>query len=144
METDPTHLLPLMLEAVDELVNLLELQKSLLSEGRESPDELSRRLALASDGVGELAERLREAPPPTPSAEARALKARLEQRFVLAFKLTRENERILKNPAGANAPNPGQSAAPGRRKSLREIEKCYRERMQLRTPAGSLAAAART
>lgn len=134
--TDPTHSLPLMLEAVDELVDLLEAQKKLLAQGRQPPEELLERLRLASAGVGEMAERLRSQPPPAPGPEARALKERLEQRFVLAFRLTRENEQAMRGAAkGADlgpgtCPPTGRGDPPAARGSRSQIERLYRERMR--------------
>jgi hypothetical protein len=126
----PNHSLPLMLEAVEELLELLETQKSLLEAGRELPEALLDRLRLASASVGEVAARMRRDPPPTPGPEARALKATLEKHFVRAFSLTRENERRLKGATAgrtrvlAAAPSAGARGTPG------EIERRYRERMR--------------
>lgn len=128
MITEPNHSLPLMLEAVDELVDLLELQKRYLHKGTEAPGELLERLRLASTGVGELAQRMRTSPPPVPGPEAKALKTKLEQRFFLAFRLTRENEQSLRQgPQRGTTPAP----TPSQRRAPREIERCYRDRMRL-------------
>ena len=117
-----------MLEAVEELIELLEIEKKQLMEGQELPSELLERLSLASAGVGEVAVRLRKQPP-LPGPDARALKAKIEQRFVQAFRLSRENEQRLRTPA---APPPGRAVTSTRmRPALSVIERQYRERMRL-------------
>jgi hypothetical protein len=124
---DPNRSLPLMLEAVEELLELLELEKKQLLGGEELSAELLERLSLASASVGEIAALLR-AQPPQPGPEARALKAKIEQRFVRAFRLSRENEGRLRVPVS----EPQRKAQPaGPRPALGAIERQYRERMRL-------------
>lgn len=116
-----------MLEAVEELLELLELEKTLLLEERELPAELLERMRLASASVGEVAVLLRTHPP-AGGPEARALKAKIEQRFVRAFRLSRENEQKLRSPESSNVRQP---VAPlNSRPAVSVIEKRYRERMR--------------
>ena len=129
--TKPPYSLSLqhMLEAVDELVDLLELEKTLLLEARPVPDEVIERLRIASEGVSEVVTKMRESDPPDPSPELKALKAHLQERFVYVFKLTRETEQLIKAaPAPDNAPASHASKA---RLTLSEVEKQYRARMRL-------------
>ncbi len=118
-----------MLEAVEALIELLELERKLLTEGRELPPELLSRLQLAGDSVSEVVERLRPLQPEKGDPEARRLKETLEARFVVAFRLTRETEKLLRDgpppPPSAAGPRPASA-----RPSLREIERRYRERMR--------------
>ncbi len=129
-----------MLEAVDALVQLLEVKKKLLVEHRELPGELLERIQLAGRALDEIVERLRRDPSEGSGDPERArLRKALEERFVIAFRLTRENEQLLRNEAPKEGRIPAGTAGDAR-PSLREIERRYRERMRPgpspRTPGG--------
>lgn len=126
------HSLQHMLEAVEELIALLETEKSLLLESEPVPEELLERLRIAGDGVSEVVATLRASGTPEPSEELRELKARLQERFVVAFRLTKETEKLIKEAPAAARPNP--QVTEKARLSLSEVEKQYRARMRLGKP----------
>ena len=117
------------LETVEGLVSALAKHKRALGEGTPpDPAEAARIEDLNARLTREM-EQLRAIEPGESDlsrAEASALKAELEKRFMVAFRLTRENEELLKRPPAASATP--QAAAP--RPPRREIERQYRERMR--------------
>jgi hypothetical protein len=116
-----------MLEAVEELISLLETEKRLLGEGRPIPAELLERLRIAGDGVTEILTDLRQTETVEPSPDLRILKTRLQERFVFAFQLTRETEQLMAAKPTASVPNRG--GVEKTRLSLSEVERQYRSRM---------------
>lgn len=128
MSTRPLSLsLQHMLEAVEELISLLETEKRLLGEGRPIPAELLERLRIAGDGVTEILTDLRQTETVEPSPDLRILKTRLQERFVFAFQLTRETEQLMAAKPTASVPNRG--GVEKTRLSLSEVERQYRSRM---------------